>query len=582
VHAHQVSASEDQIHDLIERFFHSSSRSRQNYDLWLQIYHLQYRHNNLSITPPTHATPPYYAASFGLPKTIESLLDEGADPIMGDDQRENPLSASVAEGHSDVAVILLKRCFEGECKEKLGRYLYLAASRGHPEVTESLLAWGAPIESKGGKHGTPLQVAALEGYPTVVSVLLKRGANFKLTCPRFGTPLSAAAERGHRRVTQLLLDAGASVNGRGGWYSTPLISAIVGKEESIITKMLENGANVNAQGGPHECALMAAAALGKIDLVKKLIGLGARVNDENDRGADALHSACCAGRLDVVQLLLASGADVNAKGGKHRNALNAASANGHLEIVQILLAAGADPQAFDPHYGNCLQAAALNGHKDIVRVLAEAGVHVSAEGGVRGSALVCAAWAGNLAMMELLVSLGVPTGDTQDMMNALVMATHKQREDVLKYLISQGTHINTFGQIKANEWRTALDVAAHRGNQHFVETLLALGAQADLSSGSYGTALIAAIDSDHCNHNVVEIILAAGVNINETVVPAKVGRQGCALNAATRRADLQAMKILLDHGADPNLVNGREDTPLMLAVSLRNEVIHEYANGTWS
>lgn len=102
---------------------------------------------------------------------------------------------------------------------------------------------------------------------------------------------------------------------------------------------------------------------------------------------------------------------------------------------------------------------------------------------------------------------------------------------------------------------------------------MALGAQADLSSGSYGTALIAAIDSDHCNHNVVEIILAAGLNINETVVPAKAGRQGCALNAATRRADLQAMKILLDHGADPNLVNGREDTPLMLAVSLRNEVI---------
>jgi len=159
------------------------------------------------------------------------------------------------------------------------------------------------------------------------------------------------------------------------------------------------------------------------------------------------------------------------------------------------------------------------------------------------------------------------------MTDALVMATHKQHEDVLRYVISQGAAINDFGQIKSNEWWTALDVAAHKGNQHFVETLLALGAQADLSGGAYGTALIAAIDSDHCNHSVVEIILAAGVEINETVVPAKASRQGCALNAAIKRADLQAMKILLDHGADPNVVNGRENTSLMLAVSLRNEAI---------
>lgn len=526
IHAHQVSTSESDIHDAIERLFRSSSERRQNYDLWLQIYHFRRRHNNLSNALPTHSSPLYYAAVFGLPKIVESLLDEGADPMIADDQVNNPLSASAAEGHSDVVEILLNRCCEGEPKEKLGRYLYLAASKGHAEVTASLLVWGVPIESKSGKHGTALQVAALEGHPEVISVLLKRGANFKVIDPRFGTPLSAAAERGHRRTAQLLLDAGAPVNGRGGWFSTPLISAIVGKEDSIINRLLDNGANINAQGGRHDCALMAAAAFGKIDLVKKLINLGARINDENDKGADALHSACCAGRLDIVELLLVSGADVNAKGGKHRNSLNAASTNGHLEIVQVLLAAGADVQTFDPHYGNCLQAAALNGHKDIVRVLADAGVDVNQDGGVRGTALVCAAWAGNLEMGELLVSLGVPLGDTQDMTNAMVMAIHKHHESVVRYVISQGTLIDNLGQIKSNEWRFALDVAAHKGNQHFVELLLSLGAQADFVGGEYGTALIAAIDSDHCNHNVVEILLAAGVDVNQTVCPERASRKG--------------------------------------------------------
>jgi ankyrin repeat protein len=579
IHAQQVSNSENQIHDLIQQLLHSSFHKRENYNLWLQVCHSQHRHRKLSIAPPTHTSPLYYAASFGFRKIVQSLLEEGVDPMIGDAQTDNALSASVAEGHTEVVKILLERWFEGESKEGLGRYLYLAASRGHADLTGVLLDWGALIESRGGKYGTALQVAALEGHPDVVSVLLKRGANFKIVCARFGMPLSAAAEKGHRRVVQLLFGAGASANGRGGWYSTPLISATVGKDNSIINKMLDNGANVNAQGGRHDCALMAAAALGKIDLIKRLIGLGARINDENDKGADALHAACCAGRLDVVELLLASGADVNAKGGKHRNALNAACANGYPEIVQALLIAGADPHAFDSHYGNCLQAAVFYNHRDIVQCLAKAGVDVNAVGGVRGSALVCAARAGNLEMVELLASLGVPTGDTQDMSNAFIMATHKQHEFIMRYMISNGINIETLGQIRSNEWVGALDVAAHEGNQHLLETLVSLGANVKLHGGLYGTCLIAAIDSDHCSHKVIDAIIAHGANVNQKVVPARSDKQGCALNAAINRADLNAVTILLDHGADPNLINGRQPSPLMLAVQLGNEVIMDMLLG---
>jgi ankyrin repeat protein len=308
IHAHQVSESETLIHGLIAKLFHSNNQRRGNYDLWLQMYFLQFRHGIWNIIVPPHVNPLYYASYFGLPKIAGSLLDEGAKPNIGDGP-DDCLLASAIEGHFDVVEVLLKRCYEGGSKEELKRYLYLAASRGHFQTTEVLLTWGAPIESSGGKYGTPLQVAALEGHPEVVAILLKHGANFKVIDARFGMPLSAAAERGHRRVVQLLLEAGAPINGRGGWFSTPLMSAIVGKDEFIINKLLDSGANVNSQGGRHGCALMAAAAIGKIDLVKKLIDLDAKVNDENDKGADALHSACCAGRLDVVDLLLASGAD---------------------------------------------------------------------------------------------------------------------------------------------------------------------------------------------------------------------------------------------------------------------------------
>ncbi|KAG4428800.1 hypothetical protein IFR05_015719 [Cadophora sp. M221] len=571
IHAHHVSTSEDLIHDLIEKLFHSSAQRRGNYDLWLQIYHLQHRQNALTIVPPPHITPLYYASFFGLPKTVDSLLDEGAETPIELQKTDDPLTASATEGHATVLDILLKRCFADEDKEKLSRYLYLAASRGHADATEVLLAAGAPIDGKGGKYGTALQIAALEGHPHVITVLLKGGANLKVADPRFGTPLSAAAEKGHRRVTKLLLEGGASINGRGGWYSTPLIAAIVGKDDSIINEMLDKGANVNAQGGRHDCALMAAAALGKIDLVKKLIDLGARVNDENDKGADALHSACCAGRLDVVELLLAHGADVNAKGGKHRNALNAASAEGHLEIVQVLLAAGADIEAYDSHYGNSLQAAAFYGYKDIVRVLADAGVDVNMEGGVRGTALVSASAAGNLEMVRLLVELGVPMENTYDTLNATIIAVRKGHEELVRYFIGNGVDIDGMGELRSTEEWTPLALAAHKGNVHLVQVLLDLGATVEAEAGLHVTPLIAAIDSDHCSQKVLEILLAAGSDANELVTPGSKEKAGCALIAAIRRGDIQAMNLLMDNGADPNSVNGDECTPLMAAVRLENE-----------
>jgi ankyrin repeat protein len=317
---------------------------------------------------------------------------------------------------------------------------------------------------------------------------------------------------------------------------------------------------------------MAAAALGKIELVKKLIDLGAKVNDENDKGADALYSATCAGRLDVVELLLASGADVNAKGGKHRNALNAASAEGYLDIVQTLLAAGADPQANDESYGNCLQAAAYHGHKDIVRVLAAAGVDVNEEGGIRGTALVNAAYSRDTEMIDLLVELGAPSDNIQDVLDAIVVATSKQDETLIRHILKLGAELDELGTIGFEDW-TALAMAASKGNQMLVEMFLGLGADVNADAGVHHTALIAAIDTEYCNHDVLKRLITAGANVNEKSDEGEEKYAGTALIAAVRRADVKAITTLLDHGADPNLLNGYLNSPLMEAVNKRDEAV---------
>ena len=559
-HAHRSRGMEEDLVDFTTRLLKSESEGRGNYEFWLQVYQSRKatHHGHSSIFKPL-----FFAASFGLPRTLKSLLEDEEEKDLSDwsGTEADPIKESVAQGHTENVKILLEH-YEISDIEKLGQYLYIASSKGHESIVRYLLDRGVDVDFIGGKQGTALQVAVLEGHRDVTQILLKNHASTKVVSARFGTPLSAAAEKGHERTFQLLLGAGAAINGKGGWFAYPLISAICGQNQTIIQILLNKGANVNLNGGRHVCALMAASALGNSVLVKKLIDMGAKVNDENDKGADALHSACSAGHLNIVHLLLENGADVNAKGGKHRNALNAASSEGFADIVETLLEAGAEPTAFDLNYGDALQAAARSGHECIVRALAKRGCDVSAEGGTRGSALVGAASSGKTRIVEVLYELGVPEGDHQDAANALVAATAKGHDDIVALLVSKGANLNTTGFLGAGEW-LPLQLAANHGNFDMVSTLLGHGADPNAIGGFHGTALNAATDCKKPNCEILETLIVAGANINEAVPLERRSKypndgvgDSTALATAAIKGHLDAVELLLNHDADPNIQCG--------------------------
>ncbi|KAL8695828.1 MAG: hypothetical protein Q9224_003129, partial [Gallowayella concinna] len=569
VHAHLSKGREDDLLDLTTKLLKSPSEGRGNYEFWLQVYQAAkgVHHSHLSAFKPL-----FFAASFGLPNTLSELLEDEEENDMSSwtETEGDPIREAVAQGHTEVVKILVQH-YEVSDEAKLSQYLYIASSKGHDDIVLFLLDRGVSVDAVGGKQGTALQIAALEGHRDVAHALLARHASTRVVSARFGTPLSAAAEKGHERTFQTLLNAGASINGKGGWYAYPLISAIVGQNDTLIQILLNKGANVNLTGGRHVCALMAAAALGKLDLVKKLIDKGARVNDENDKGADALHSACCAGHLEVVNLLLEKGADVNAKGGKHRNALNAASSEGHASIVDILLAAGADPTVFDTNYGNAIQAAARAGREDIVRKLSERGCDVNAPGGTRGTALVGAASAGQARVVEVLFEIGVPMGDTQDTADALVAATAKDHEDAVNVLVSMGANLNRAGILQTFEW-LPLQHAANKDKLEMLMTLLRLGADPNAIGGFLGSTIMAACESRRINCQILEALIVAGADINKLVPPEERSRyptygypESTALSAAASNDQLDAVQLLLNHDADPNLQCSNYRTALQRA-----------------
>ena len=124
--------------------------------------------------------------------------------------------------------------------------LHWAAERGAPELARMLLHAGAavdPVTRVGGY--TPLHAAARSGSHTVADLLLDAGADPSAATPGAGTtPLHLAATAGAPELVRALVERGADPNVReGAWAQTPLIFAAAMNRADAIRALLEAGAD---------------------------------------------------------------------------------------------------------------------------------------------------------------------------------------------------------------------------------------------------------------------------------------------------------------------------------------------------
>ena len=90
--------------------------------------------------------------------------------------------------------------------------LFMAASRGHKEITEALLHAGAEVNIANIEHCTPLFMAAQNAHEEIVEALLKnKGIDVNRADIEGCTPLFIAAQEGHKAIIEKLLDAGADI-----------------------------------------------------------------------------------------------------------------------------------------------------------------------------------------------------------------------------------------------------------------------------------------------------------------------------------------------------------------------------------
>ena len=355
-----------------------------------------------------------------------------------------------------------------------------------------------------------------------------------------------------------------------------------------------------------EVPLVDAVKNGDAVAVRALLADAVDVNAPTVDGTTALHWAVHRDDDTLVTLLLAAGANVAAANRYGVQPLTLASSNGNAGVVATLLAAGADPDTAMPGGETALMTAARAGPPAVVRLLLEHGADPDARDDLSGqTALMWAAARNNAAAIDSLIAHGADVHartPRQDPVasrsffssppatgfTALLFAVRAGQLEATRVLLDAGADVNE----TLSDKQSALVVAAANANWELASYLLDRGADPNLagagwnalhqtvrtrrpnpSGGQAGPIPTGQIDSI----DVVRKLIADGVDLNARMTRngmkdgqrSRLNRLGAtAFFLAAKNTDVEAMRVLVEAGADPLIPSADHTTPLMVAAGV--------------
>ena len=167
--------------------------------------------------------------------------------LLGGGGSDAPVADAAARGDLEAVRRLLRDGADVNASQGDGMTaLHWAAERDDAELADVLLYAGARLDA-GTRigHYTPLHLAARSAGATLVELLLDAGGDPNANTTNSGaTPLHLAAATGDPAVVGALAEAGADVNGReGAWGQTPLVFAAANNRVAAMRVLLDAGAD---------------------------------------------------------------------------------------------------------------------------------------------------------------------------------------------------------------------------------------------------------------------------------------------------------------------------------------------------
>lgn len=337
--------------------------------------------------------------------------------------------------------------------------------------------------------------------------------------------------------------------------------------------------------------------------VTALIRQRADVNAPQADGMTALHWAVYHDQRDASAALLDAGAKVNAANRYGVTPLSIACTNGSAQVVELLLKRGADPNAPLPGGETPLMTAARTGAAPVMKLLLAAGVKADSKDERRGqTALMWAAAEGHAGVVQALIDAGADfKGHVASGFTPLMFAVREGRLDVVRALIKAGADVNeavaagpargrSYGGGAPPVGYTPLFLAVKNAHFEVAAALLDAGANPNADGPGYTVLhLITQVRKPGVGDNdpapegsgsmtsmeLVKKLAENGANVNArmTKKPNLNNTRANELGAtpfflAAITADAELLRGLAKLGADPNLTNVENSTPLMECAGL--------------
>ena len=426
------------------------------------------------------------------------------------------------------------------------RNLISAASLGDIARVKDSLNSGANVNIKDDNGQTPLYLAANGGYTSVVALLLDRGGDAGATTSAGATPLMVAALRNYTDIVKLLIARKASVDFAAHNGSTALMWAAVGGHPEIIKLLLDSGAQVNKKTVEGFTALHTAISSDRKEAVKLLLEKGADPNSVAGKDQKTpLIFGVEKGSDDIVGLLISGGANADLKDNYGKSALDYASGTAKIAIAKRILPVSKEirPETADILIRNAIET----GDNDIIKaVLAKKPAIPEPD---RKNALERAINSNRIEIIKLLLSQWDDPGLVK---MALQMACWQSNPELVKLILTTRGNLDPailYELIESWDFRPIEQEKDNALKLCRIEIARAvLGhSSVDIRHPKVGKALIREIN--HEDKEAVRILLDRGADVN-------FGK-GEALYIAVVKKDAHLSKTLLDRGADVNAQDGK-------------------------
>ncbi|MCA1586426.1 MAG: ankyrin repeat domain-containing protein [Acidobacteria bacterium] len=387
--------------------------------------------------------------------------------------------------------------------------LHWAAERGDGEAAAMLVYAGANVAAvtRIGQY-TPLHLASRAGSAAVVTALLKGGADVAARSSSTGvTPLHLAAQSGNAGLVTLLLERGADVNAaESEWGQTPLIFAAAQNRVDAIQALLEGGANPALTTKTVDLAHYQALDRAALERQKKV--LESTVGKDQRPSASQMQSA-----IQAARELFASGKIPEPEKKEGADAGGTAGGGNNINPEEI------NPPVSSKGGLTALLHAARQGHTEAVRALLDGGADINQVSDGEGtSALLTAVINGQFDLAMLLVERGASPN---------IAATANGVTPLWAAINTQWQPRTRFPQPQEMELQKAtyLDV---------VKALLEKGADVNARLKSHPWYMV----YSGCGNRNCGLADNSG---------------STAFWRAAYSTDVEAMRLLVAHGADPNI-----------------------------